>query len=173
MFEVVSKVVLSAPKALQKTGLDSVNIGPFYGSKPSQNPLTSELPSYHLNNFNFCTSLLFYLRLSLPRYRALKLEPSPQIRYSNILRGKNGPRPLYPHCTQDVMKPVFPPSWSSRLSSELTRRAAASPSNSTTPQACSRLTQRASRGDVILETSFRKLRPTWAYLQAALVRQVK
>jgi hypothetical protein len=50
MFEVVSKVVLSAPKALQTTGLDLVNIGPFYGSKPSQNPLTSELPSYHLNS---------------------------------------------------------------------------------------------------------------------------
>jgi hypothetical protein len=48
MFEAVSKVVLSAPKALQKMGLDLVNIGPFHGSKPSQNPLTSELPSYHL-----------------------------------------------------------------------------------------------------------------------------
>jgi hypothetical protein len=50
MFEAVSKVGLSTPKALQKTGLDLVNIGPFYGPKPSQNPLTSELPSYHLKS---------------------------------------------------------------------------------------------------------------------------
>jgi hypothetical protein len=49
MFEAISKVVLSAPKALQKTGLDLVNFGPFHGSKPSGTPLISELPSYHLN----------------------------------------------------------------------------------------------------------------------------
>jgi hypothetical protein len=45
MFEAVSKVVLSAPKALQKTGLDLVNFGPFYGL---ETPLTSKLPSSHL-----------------------------------------------------------------------------------------------------------------------------
>jgi hypothetical protein len=49
MFEAVSKVRLSAPKALQTTGLDLVNFGPFYGLKLSQTPLTNELPSHHLN----------------------------------------------------------------------------------------------------------------------------
>jgi hypothetical protein len=38
MFESDNKVVLSAPKTLQKTGLDLVNFGPFYESKASSNP---------------------------------------------------------------------------------------------------------------------------------------
>jgi hypothetical protein len=49
MFEAVSKVVLSAPKALQKMVLDLDHFGLFYGSKTFLNPLTSELLSYHLN----------------------------------------------------------------------------------------------------------------------------
>jgi hypothetical protein len=44
MFEAVSKVVLSHAKALQKTGLDLVNFGPFYGSKPSRTyPLDQQI----------------------------------------------------------------------------------------------------------------------------------
>jgi hypothetical protein len=39
MFEAISKVVLSAPKALQKRGLDLVNFGLFYGSKTFLDPL--------------------------------------------------------------------------------------------------------------------------------------
>jgi hypothetical protein len=43
MFEAVSKVVLSAPKALQKTGLDLVSFGLFYGSKTFLNPLDQRI----------------------------------------------------------------------------------------------------------------------------------
>jgi hypothetical protein len=43
MFEAASKVVLSAPKALQKTGLDLVNFGLFYESKTFLNPLDQRI----------------------------------------------------------------------------------------------------------------------------------
>jgi hypothetical protein len=43
MFEAVSRVVLSAPKALHKTGLDLVNFGLFYGSKTFLNPLDQRI----------------------------------------------------------------------------------------------------------------------------------
>jgi hypothetical protein len=43
VFEAVSKVVLRAPKALQKTGLDLVNFGLFYGSKTFLNLLDQRI----------------------------------------------------------------------------------------------------------------------------------
>jgi hypothetical protein len=46
MFEAVRMVVLCAPKALQKTGLDLVyRFGPFCGSKPLDHRMTV-LPPY-------------------------------------------------------------------------------------------------------------------------------